>query len=59
MPKLTTEEIAKIRNALTRLLLTAQQIPPPIPRHDIIEQVERIDKLLPQIRTVDIGRGAK
>ena len=51
MPKLTTEEIAEIRNALTIIWWNAKPIQGYIKQKDrlgtIVNQVKRIDKLLP------------
>ncbi len=46
--KIDSENIVKIRYALRELLLEAQHIQLPITRQDIIEQGNRIDKLLPK-----------
>ena len=54
MPKLTTEKIAEIRNALHIINLTAELIKTGIPAGDkagmITNEVKRIGKLLPVIK---------
>jgi len=44
-----SKKIAEIRDALRILLLSAQNIQLPMTRQDIIKQIERIDRLLPQV----------
>jgi len=44
------KKIAEIKDALRELLLEAQNIQLPMTRQDIIKQVERIDKLLPDVK---------
>ena len=64
--RMDSKDITKIRNALPVIQLNAQQVPGNCMSKDrrkmtenVIEQVERIDKLLPDVKFEALGKEIK